>query len=65
MKSYSSSAGLCYQTFYNWARHDVRESSALVPTGEGFLPLGLQGSSVVEKPRVELELGDGLILRVY
>ena len=66
MKSYSSSAGLCYQTFYNWARHTaVQGEGSFAAVGGGFLPVGLQEEACVDKPRTELDLGGGLVLRVY
>ena len=62
MKSYSAAAGLCYQTFYNWAKA-WRGSGP--EEGPGFLPVSLQGAPPEEKPRAEVDLGDGVVLRVY
>ena len=62
MKSYSVSAGLCYQTFYSWAKSPTCFDAPPTPS---FLPIGLASSTVSDKPRAELDLGNGLVLRVY
>jgi len=64
MKSYSVSAGLCYQTFYNWAKSPAGEQ-VFEPSSQGFLAVGLQEAPSGASPRVGLDLGNGLVLRVY
>ena len=62
MHSYSVSAGICYQTFYNWAKQPYCEPDA---EAAGFAPVSLPMGEPDACPRAELDLGDGLVLRVY
>jgi len=64
MKSYSVSAGICYQTFYNWAKSPEQTESSIEQAGD-FLAVGLQAPALPDKPRAEVDLGHGIILRVY